>query len=528
MTQTLRRYTTKPTKTQSILRIPTGAALIIALCAGMIFSLSLAPYYIWGIAILSPLVLYVLLSGDISTKRAFWTGQFYGFGVWMVGAFWLYTSIHLYGGIPSWLAVVMVAIVAIVMGLFHGVMSWAFVRFLGRQPLAFASLWVAQEWLKTWLFTGFPWLFVGYAFTEQVWINQLAPVLGVLGVSFVVVLLSASLVELFRRKVGYLIISFSLIILAVLLHFSGVTWAVPTGQTMSVSLVQGNISQDIKWLTDYRLKTLEIYESLSKDEWGRDLVVWPEAAVPMFQDEIEPFTHALSLQAKQAGSTWLTGIPYHTKDDGGQSQFYNSVLALGDSEGVYQKQNLVPFGEYIPFQGLLNVLPDLAGMQNMAGFSRGLSNQAPLKVKGHDMGVAICYEVAYPETTRQNARHAGFLLTVSNDAWFGMSAGPWQHLQMVQMRSLETARPFVRATNTGVTAFINEKGQIVSTAPQFKRVVLRGDVATFTGQTPFVIFGHYPILGLSLLLILLSFVVKRQSGQSGRTQKYYTGQGVRD
>lgn len=508
-------FLTKQTETNHHLRRSIGMSLL-ALAAGLVFSYSLAPYGWWWLAIVSPAILYALLINVKTAKSTFWLGQCYGFGVWMVGAFWLYTSIHQYGNISSYLAVLMIGAMASVMGLFHALMVWVFVRFVGRQPLAFAALWVVQEWTKTWFLTGFPWLFVGYAFTDVVWINSLAPVFGVFGISFVVVLFGASLVECYRRKFGFLAISASCVLVAIMLHWFNPAWTKPTGEKLSVSLVQGNISQDIKWLTEYQLETLNIYATLSQKEWGQDIVVWPESSIPMFQDEAWEFIDAVHQVARQANSTWVTGIPYKDLENFNPNtqshpNVYNGVLALGqDSGGLYKKQRLVPFGEYIPFHGLLNILPDLAGMQNVLSFSAGTSQQPPLLVKNKTMGVAICYEVAYPDTTRNNAKNSEFLLTISNDAWFGTSAGPLQHLQMVQMRSLETGRWFLRATNTGVTAIIDDKGRIVKKAPSFVPTVLRGEVPSFTGQTPFVRFGHYPILVVACLLLLLSFFAKRQ------------------
>ena len=219
--------------------------------------------------------------------------------------------------------------------------------------------------------------------------------------------------------------------------------------------------------------------------------------------------------AKETDTTWVTGIPYKDEaafDPATQSYppFYNSVIALGsDAQGMYKKQRLVPFGEYIPFQGMLDILPSVAGSQEILSYSRGGPQQSPLQVRGHDLGAAVCYEVAYPDTTRRNAIGTDFLLTISNDAWFGTSAGPLQHLQMVQMRSLENGRWFMRATNTGVTAIINHRGQIVARAPQFERTVLRGDVQARVGNTPFMVVGHYPILIIIALLLGLSFASKR-------------------
>ncbi len=510
--------------------LPMALAMPIALLAGAIFSLSLAPYYLYPIAIISPMVLYVLLLGAKNPRQAFWLGEAYGFGTWAVGAFWLFTSIHQYGGIPAWLGYVMIGLMALIMGLFHAVMAWAFVRLTARQPLAFAGLWVVQEWLKTWFLTGFPWLFVGYAFTEVTWLNGIAPMVGVFGLSFLAVLFGAATIELFRARGGYMLISAVLTGIAVLLSLANIHWTTPTGKSSSVSLVQGNIPQDMKWLAEYQMQTLGIYAGLSQSEWGRDIVIWPEAAIPILQDDAWPFIAEVANLAYESKSAWVTGVPYREiHQDGTGMDLYNSVMAFdGTQAGVYKKQRLVPFGEYIPFGGLLDILPNLAGMQNAQGFSRGTDTQSPLIANGEKMGLAICYEVAYPDTTRRNAIDTDFLLTVSNDAWFGTSAGPMQHLQMVQMRSLETGRYFVRATNNGVTAIINEKGQVIASLPQFEQAVLRGDVPSMTGKTPFMILGHYPVLIISILLILLSILANRMNNTSAKKEKYYTAKGVAD
>lgn len=501
--------------------LPLLGAMLIAWVAGAMFLLALAPYKIWPLAIVSPAILYALLKPAMSGKRAFFIGEAYGMGLWCVGAFWLYTSIHDYGGTPAWLALIMIALMGIIMGLFHGVLALIFNNVVGRQPLSFAALWVAQEWLKTWLFTGFPWLFVGYAFTEQYWLSSLAPVFGVFAISFIAVLFAASLIEAARRRLGFLLASMVFVGVGVVIWLVNPQWTKPKNTpNLTVSLIQGNIPQDLKWLTEYQIETLKIYATLTRTEWGRDIILWPESSIPMFQDEAIGFINEVVKVAKETGTTWITGIPY--KDTAAfdpktdkYPPFYNSVIALGaDAEGLYKKQRLVPFGEYIPFEGALDILPDLAGSQDIMSYSRGADNQNPLHVRGHNLGAAVCYEVAYPDTTRKNAIGTDFLLTISNDAWFGTSAGPLQHLQMVQMRALENGRWFMRATNTGVTAIIDDKGRIVKRAPQFERTVLRGEIEARTGQTPFTRFGNYPILGLIALLLVLSYLGRRVSQAS--------------
>lgn len=499
-------------------------ALLAALIAGVMFVFALAPYGVWGVAILSPLILYALLLGKISPRRAFLTGLVYGTGLWATGAFWLYHSIHHYGNIASGLALVMIGAMALVMGLFHALMAWVFVKFLGRQPLSFAGVWVIQEWLKTWFLTGFPWLFVGYAFTDLPFMTSLAPVGGVFLISFVAVLFSASLVELLRARAFYMVLSVAVLTIATLLFWLDVAWTKPTGKKLTASLVQGNIPQDLKWLTMYRQKTLDSYAHLSRYEWGQDLVVWPEGAVPLFQDEAWPFLSQMADVARAGRTYFITGIAYKEDKENGKADdqsplFYNSALMLGAGEGIYKKQRLVPFGEYIPLQGMFDILPQLAN--SGLSHSRGKSAQANLVVANHPMGVAICYEVAYPNITRINAKDSEFLLTISNDAWFGASAGPHQHLQMVQMRSLEMGRWFLRGTNNGITAIIDDKGRIVQRLAQFEAGVLRGVVQMRTGKTPYALLGDYPIVLISGLLLVLSIIATRQAKRLSKDYRFY-------
>ncbi|WP_122898845.1 apolipoprotein N-acyltransferase [Acinetobacter sp. B51(2017)] len=490
--------------------LPLIYPILLALFAGAIFSLALAPFEQWYIALLSPALLYAALHKR-SAKHAFAIGLSYGIGLWFVGAFWLYTSIHVYGDTAAPLAILMIAIMAIVMGLFSALQTWSYRRFFPETPLTFAPLWVLFEWAKTWVFTGFPWLFAGYAFTGY-FLDGYAPLFGVFGVSFVVIVLACAVVELCRKRFIWVIPSAILLLGA---------WAASqiefveqkTTKPLSVSLIQGNIPQDLKWLTEYQGKTLSIYADLSRSEWGRDLIVWPESSIPMFQTDIQPFLEIIQQQAKNSGTAWVTGIPYWDLAESkrqDQAMFYNSIMASGaEAEGLYKKQRLVPFGEYIPLSGLLSwVLPALQNDPSMSGFSRGASDQVPLKIKQQNLGAAICYEVAYPNLTRRNASQSDFLVTVSNDAWFTDTAGPLQHLQMVQMRAKENGRWFVRATNTGVTAIINHEGQIVKQAAMDQRTVLRGELPAMQGQTLYNRLSDWPILILSLLLLILGWMFR--------------------
>ena len=487
--------------------LPLIYPLLIALFAGAIFSLALAPYHYWWLAILSPALLYACVRGR-SAKQAFAIGWAYGIGLWFVGAFWLYTSIHVYGDTSAVMSLVMILIMAMVMGLFTAVQTFVYRRFFPETPLTFAPLWVLFEWAKTWVFTGFPWLFVGYAFTER-YLDAYAPLFGVFGVSFVVIVLACALVEILNKRFFWAIPSAILLLGA--WGAAQLSFVEPKNQKpLTVSLIQGNIPQDLKWLTEYQVKTLLIYANLSKTEWGRDLIVWPESSIPMFQTDIQEFLESMKVQAEKSGTAWITGIPYWDLEESktaGYPKYYNSIMATGDdSSGLYKKQRLVPFGEYIPLSGWLSwVLPSLQNDPSMSGFSRGADNQQLLNVKNQHLGSAICYEVAYPNLTRRNASQSDFLVTVSNDAWFTGTAGPLQHLQMVQMRAKENGRWFIRATNTGVTAFIDHKGHIVKKAPMDQEAILRGELPAMQGQTLYTKFSDWPVMIFSALLLLVGW-----------------------
>lgn len=490
--------------------LPFIIPFIIALASGAIFSLALAPFHWWWLAILSPALLYAVLHQK-TAKQAFGLGWAYGFGLWFVGAFWLYTSIHVYGDTDAYLSVLMIAVMALLMGLFTAIQTWIYRRFFPETPLTFAPLWVLFEWAKTWVFTGFPWLFAGYAFTERL-LDNYAPLFGVYAVSFVVILFAAALVEILKRKYMWILVSAIFVLGAWAASF--IQFVQPKAEKLlSVSLIQGNIPQDLKWLTEYQVKTLEIYAQLSRSEWGRDLIVWPESSIPLFQTDIEPFLKAMDEQAKSTETAWVTGIPYWDLEESQQNglpMYYNAMMASGsDATGLYKKQRLVPFGEYIPLSGFLSwVLPALQNDPSMSGFSRGASDQAPFSIKGRDLAAAICYEVAYPNLTRRNAAQSDFLVTVSNDAWFKGTAGPLQHLQMVQMRAKENGRWFIRATNTGVTAFIDHQGHIVHQAPMDQKAVLRGDLPAMEGRTLYNRLSDWPILIFSLLLLVVGWIYR--------------------
>jgi apolipoprotein N-acyltransferase len=477
---------------------------VVLMVLGALTPLSMAPFSAWPVALLTLGLTGELLRGH-SARRTAVLAWCHGFGLWAYGASWLYVSIHDYGYTPPWLATPMVGFVAGVMALFFAGIGWLYGRFrLDRSALlALPALWVVGEWLRSWLFTGFPWLFTGYAFTDTP-LAGYAPVLGVFGISLIAVFTSMAI---FRTLAD--LRHWPAVAVAATLWLAGyglqhTDWTQPTGDSLSVSIVQGNIPQESKWQLEWRDKTLAIYDQLSESEWGRDLVIWPEAAIPMFYHEAVPYLETIQDKSLTAHSAFVTGIPYIDPDEATRSlTFHNSIIAMGEGSGIYHKQRLVPFGEYIPFEGLLRGVIPFFDMP-MSSFTEGHADQQPLRVQNLWLGPMICYEIAYPELVRHIAARSDILTTISNDGWFGGSIGPHQHFQMVRMRAMETGREVIRATNNGISAIIKADGQVQDIAPQFQRLVLRATAHARTGLTPYVVMGNWPLLGLLAVLLTLA------------------------
>lgn len=477
---------------------------LLMMALGALTPLALAPFHAWPVALLTIGLAGELLRGH-GPRRTAWLAWSHGFGLWAYGASWLYVSIHDYGYTPPWLATPMVGFVAAVMGLFFAGIGYLYSRLrLDRAHLlALPALWVAGEWLRSWLFTGFPWLFTGYAFIDTP-LAGYAPVLGVFGLSLIAVFTAVTLIDALKGERPWKAIATMALLWAGgwgLLHAE---WTRTTGDSLSVSIVQGNIPQESKWQLEWRDKTLAIYDELSEKEWGRDLVIWPEAAIPMFYHEAVDYLETVNDKALTAHSAFVTGIPYIDPDTATRTlRFHNSIIALGQGSGLYHKQRLVPFGEYIPFESVLRGAIPFFDMP-MSSFTEGTANQQPLQVKNLWLGPMICYEIAYPELVRHIAARSDILTTISNDGWFGGSIGPHQHFQMVRMRAIETGREVIRSTNNGISAIIKADGTVEEIAPQFQRLVLRATAHAREGLTPYVVTGNWPVLGLLAVLLALA------------------------
>jgi apolipoprotein N-acyltransferase len=304
-----------------------------------------------------------------------------------------------------------------------------------------------------------------------------------------------------------------LLCLGILLRFYETTesWGYP----LDVTLVQGAVPQEIKWHPNIRQPSIERYRSISADHWDSDIIIWPETAIPAFRNEVEEEFEELGSLASKTDTNFLLGIPRISEESGLK---YNSIVSVGDGEQVYDKRHLVPFGEYLPAVFRLNWLLDYLDIP-MSDFSSGSPSQALLEFSNYKIGVSICYESIFPALINQTASESDFLVNLSNDAWFGDSLGPHQHLQIARTRALETGRYLVRATNNGLTAIINHKGNVLKQATQFVPTYLRGPIQLRTGATLYTRLGDRPLMYLAGFLFLFNFFFK-SNVRSYRSRSY--------
>lgn len=492
-----------------------------ALLSGALAPLAFAPLSLFPLAVLGPALLFALWLRS-SPSRAAWRGWLFGLGMFGVGVSWVQVSIYNYGGVGLPTALAITGLLVAILAAYPAAMGYLVGRLYPstgaiKAVLVLPAAWVLFEWLRGWLFTGFPWLSLGYSQTDT-WLAGLAPIVGVYGVSWATVLSAGLLLQAARAGSGRRRVLLVLVLAAVWAAgwaLGRLEWTQPHGHPLKVSLVQGDVEQGIKWLPGERLATLERYARMTAEHWGSDVVIWPETAIPMFYHQVpREFLAQLLEQARAHGTDLLVGAPVLNP---ATSSYYNSLLKLGDPAGVYHKHHLVPFTEYLPLKQWLGGAVDLLDVP-MSDFSPGAAAQPPLKVGGVPVGASICYEIAFGEEIIRALPAASLLVNVSNDAWFGRSLAPYQHLQIARMRTLETGRPLLRATNTGITAIIDEHGRLMATLPMFQAGVLTGTVQPRTGLTPYAAAGNLLMLLLVAVLLTLGAAVY---GWQGR------GRGVR-
>jgi apolipoprotein N-acyltransferase len=478
---------------------------------GLLLPLCFAPFHFYFLA---PVMLAALFGSWFgqSAREAAWRGFIFGLAGFIAGTYWLYISIHVFGDAPRWLAVLLMLSLVGVMAAYIAICGWLAARLRGHSVwlslcLIWPACWTLVEWLRGWLFSGFPWLSLGYGQIDGP-LGSWAPVLGVYGVSFVLAMLSGAMVAALigRGRDRMFGVLFIVVIVGSTAAIHDRSWTDPMDRELNVSLIQGSISQDRKWLREQREPTMELYRSLTFELENQDLIIWPEAAVPAVAYQVVDYLDALQDEARQRDVQLLLGL---LTFDFSTEQYGNTLLALGQSNGSYQKRHLVPFGEFFPVPAFIRSWLRLMSLP-YSDAAPGPRDQPPLMVGDVALAPSICYEDAFGSEQLDFLPEAGLLVNVSNDAWFGDSIAPHQHLQIAQMRSLETGRPMLRTTNTGVTAIIAANGQILQQSPQFETHVLSGIVRPYQGMTPFVRTGNYPVIVTCFFLVGLGWVIRRR------------------
>ncbi|MDA7742222.1 apolipoprotein N-acyltransferase [Francisellaceae bacterium] len=495
--------------------LPTKLIDLIVFLAGGLLVFAFSPFYFSFLAFISLACLFASWV-SCTPKRAAWRGFLFGVSSFGLGVSWVFVSINTYGNTNIFVSTSITALFVFGLSLFPALTGYLSSKLLQRSPqsrsylrlaVIFPSIWVLIDLLRGWIFTGFPWLYIGYTQTNT-FIGGLAAIGSVYLVSLITALLSTLLVIVFiapRLKHKICVLVIGLLILDSSYLLDNITWTKPLQQKpTSVTLVQGNVPQLMKWNPNAAEDILNTYYHLTKNNMS-SLIFWPENALPLFAQQIGSYLESVDALADTHHAALITGIPV-THDEG--KAYYNGAMVLGEGHGEYLKHHLVPFGEYLPLKGLIG--PVLQFMHiPMSNFSAGPLHQPLLHMNNVKVALSICYESAYPNQIRIQSKRSNLMAVISDDAWFGNSFGPWQHLQMAQMRAIENGRYLVQATNDGITAIINNHGEVIKEIPQFKPMVLKGQVLLFKGQTPWQRYGMTPLIMLLLFMLLLAMLYRR-------------------
>jgi apolipoprotein N-acyltransferase len=489
----------------------------LAFPAGLLLAAAFAPLGVAPLAVLCPAFLFLLWEGA-APRAAAWRGFLFTAGTFLAGTYWLYNSIHLVGQAPLWIALILMLGLVAIMGSYTALLGYAVARWgVASGPLRWLALlpagWIVVEWFRGWFLSGFPWLALGYSQLETP-LRGFAPVSGVYGTSLAAALMAGAVVTLLLGRRGARLTALGLVIAIVIAGalLARVEWTAPRGTEVSVALVQGAVPQSMKWEAGQRERTLELYAGLTAPHLGADIIVWPEAALPALERDIRPFLDSLRAAARGRGSDVILG---QLRRDPETGAYFNALLALGESEQWYDKRRLVPFGEFFPVPAQVREWLRLMNLP-YSDFEAGADDQPPLAAAGETLAPTICYEDAYASEQLALVRDSTLLVNVTNDAWFGDSTAPHQHLDISRMRALETGRPMLRATNDGVTALIAHDGTLIATLPQFQAGVLTGTVQPRVGHTPYVRFGNWPVLVIAFAALALGFEWPRRRGGPAR------------
>ncbi len=482
---------------------------------GCLFTAVFEPAGLWPLApvLLLPFFYVSLtLSGRVAATYAF----FFGLGMFLCGTYWIYLSVTGPGNAAWFVGVFLVIGLTLIMAGYLALTAWLINRLANGNIwwlLAVApTCWVFIEWLRGWLFSGFPWMSLGYGQVGTV-LAGWAPLLGVYGVSLMLVVsVSALLIAILERgRQRLFAVAIVLLPWIVGAGLSTVQWTKPVGDVINTTLIQAGVPQERKWLAEERQPTKDFYRDRTQSAVNSKLVIWPEVAIPSVTDREEPYMQSLQNISQRSGQTIVFGILEREFLPSDESRIYNSVIAInGQKREVYRKRHLVPFGEYFPVPSFVRNWMRMMSLP-FSDLTPGADEQPLLSMAdGTKFTIAICYEDSYGAEMLYAMPEAALIINVSNDAWFGDSIAPHQHLQIARMRSLEVGRESIRATNTGISAFIDSRGRVLAIGAQFEPVEMSLDVQPRSGMTPYARFGNWPVIGLSFL-VLAGFWLRSRS-----------------
>jgi apolipoprotein N-acyltransferase len=479
---------------------------ISALIGGFTAWLGFAPIGWWWVPYITFAILAALIHKAPTVKCGALIGFAFGLAYFIVGVGWVHISMNEFGGMPlpmAWFAAVLFcAYLAIYPMLACAFTVWAKPKSSFFFAFVFAGAWTFGEYLRAHLFTGFEWLSLGATQAPNGAILP-AQLFGVFGVSMFVVFIAGIAGRIASWRTGHFgakasaavslkveLIGWGVIVPLVLIAKAlPISFEQTTQANARISLLQGNIEQSLKWDPKRFETTLATYEKLVRDAKG-ELIILPETAIPQLLHRVPPeYIERLQTIAKEKNANLLIGVPLEEKD-----RYYNAAISLGvEPPQQYRKVHLVPFGEYMPLQGVLGWFYRNFQIP-MSNFAAGDANQPLMKLNGQTLGISICYEDAFARDVHRTLPDATLLVNISNDAWFGKSAAAEQHLQLAQMRAIEQARPMVRANNTGITAVIDAKGRVTQRIDSFQTGILEATVQGAKGYTPYMAWGDLPIL----------------------------------
>lgn len=486
--------------------------LAAAFCSGALSVAGFAPLFLFPLPLLT-LALLVGLWSRAPAGQAAALGFAFGLGLFLAGVSWIFVSLHYYGGMAMPLAVLAVVLFCSLLAVFPAtagaLFAWLRCGIAWRDALLAASAWTLAEWVRGWIASGFPWLAIGNTQTPPSPLAGFAPVAGVYGLSFLL-MGAAAFLMLSRRQRGRLAMAVGLVAVVSIagLGLTRVEWTRPTGPPVTVTLLQPNIPQSLKWRPELLGRWLEDNLNLVEANPAQ-IMVLPETTLPLSLDELPAdYLDRLGAAARRAGGDVIFGI-FTREPSANGSRYFNTAVSLGASAPQrYRKSHLVAFGEFSP--------PGLAWVYRwlsipMSDQSPGPADQPPLGIAGQQLAVNICYEDVFGEEIVRRLPRATILLNLTNTAWFGRSLAQPQHLQMSQMRALETGRPMLRATNTGTTAVISPQGIVVARAADFERAVLAATVQGYAGLTLYSRIGNWGAIGLAVLIVCASLVGRRRA-----------------